>query len=270
MAGNKVNLNFHQTFPPDANSISMLLNVAEEETAYTKEEISDLTGIPTGKSSGKVEPFIKYAQYMGLLNDDYKAKKHLLTLTELGREIKNQDDGLQEKATIYLCHANLVLSTGASLWNFVFGNVIPKYGTSIRTITFLDALKNQYNGSDVNLGPFYSSYNGMFKKLSIVKSSPTELRIFNTQYKDAYIYIYAYIVLKEWENLYGDTRELIADDLYGMNIDCKLCVSKSDFNRMLHILDEEGIIKIERLLTPFVVLKLQSSSEIVARLYSTL
>ena len=270
MSAYKVNLNFHQTFPPDANSISILLNIAEKEISYTKEEISDITGIPTGKSSGKVEPFIKYAQFMGLLNDEYKAKKHLLTLTELGREIKNQDDGLQEKATIYLCHANLVLSTGASLWSFVFGNIIPKYGNSIRTITFIDALKNQYNGSDVNLGPFYSSYNGMFKKLSILKNSPTDLKILNTQYKDAYKYIYAYILLKEWENIYGDTHELIADDLYGMNIDCKLCVSKNDFNKILHMLDEEGIIKIERLLTPFVVLKLHSSNEIVEQIYSTL
>ena len=163
-----------------------------------------------------------------------------------------------------------MLSTGASLWSFVFGNIIPKYGNSIRTITFIDALKNQYNGSDVNLGPFYSSYNGMFKKLSILKNSPTDLKILNTQYKDAYKYIYAYILLKEWENIYGDTHELIADDLYGMNIDCKLCVSKNDFNKILHMLDEEGIIKIERLLTPFVVLKLHSSNEIVEQIYSTL
>ena len=37
MAIVKTNLNFHQTFPPDASAISTLLSVAEEETAYTKE-----------------------------------------------------------------------------------------------------------------------------------------------------------------------------------------------------------------------------------------
>ena len=43
MANVKTNLNFHQTFSPDANAISMLLSVAEERTAYSKEEISDIT-----------------------------------------------------------------------------------------------------------------------------------------------------------------------------------------------------------------------------------
>ena len=38
----KVNLNFHQTFPPDAAHISALLSLAESESAYTKEEIFEL------------------------------------------------------------------------------------------------------------------------------------------------------------------------------------------------------------------------------------
>lgn len=58
------NLNFHQTFPPTTDGISRLLSVADRGGAYTKEEISQMTGIPTGKSSGKVEPYIRYAVYM--------------------------------------------------------------------------------------------------------------------------------------------------------------------------------------------------------------
>lgn len=270
MAIIKTNLNFHQTFPPDASAISTLLSIAEEEIAYTKEEISDITGIPTGKSSGKVEPFIKYAEFMGLIDDEYKNKKHLLKLTHLGREVKYQDEALQEKATIYLCHANLVSSSGANLWNFVFSNIFPRYGNKVKIKTFMDALKVQYKGADVNLSPFYTSYSGMFRKLAVFKNTQEELKFTFLPFKDAYINMYAYFLLKEWENVYKDVQELTANDLYSMNIDTKLCLLKSDFDKLLSNLESNGIIKVERLLTPFVVLKLRSSNEFIEYIYSTL
>ena len=250
MANVKTNLNFHQTFSPDANAISMLLSVAEERTAYSKEEISDITGIPTGASSGKVEPFIKYAYFMGLLEDKYKNKKHLLSLTPLGKEVKYQDETLQEKATIYLCHSNLVLSTGATLWNFIFSSIIPRYGNNLRTTVFIDALKNHYKG--------------------IVKNTPNEIKFMNTMYKEPYLYIYAYIIMKEWENLHEGVQELTSIDLYNMNMDNKLCLSRSDFDKVLSILENKGMIKVERLLTPFVVLKLVSANDMIEKIYSTI
>lgn len=264
----KVNLNFHQTFPPDAAHITALLSLAESESAYTKEEISDITGIPTGKSSGKVEPAIKYAEYMGLVQDDYKDKKHLLRLTQLGKEILYQDEMLQEKATLYLCHSCMVSDSGASLWNCIFSTLIPRYGALIKMVTFKDALKNYYDGVDVNLAPFCSSYNGMFKKISILKNSQDEIKFNYQSFKDAYYYIYVYMFLKEWETMHSDAQELTADDVYSMKVDYKLCLTRADFDKLLTSMDSEGIIKIERLLNPFVVLKLHTSEDIIKKIYS--
>lgn len=264
----KVNLNFHQTFPPGAAHISALLSLAKSQEAYTKEEISDITGIPTGKSSGKVEPSIRYAEYMGLVQDEVKDKKHLLRLTPLGEEILYQDEMLQEKATLYLCHSGLVSDSGASLWNCIFSMLIPRYGAALKTVTLKDALKNYYNGVDVNMAPVISSYNGMFKKLSILKNSQDEIKFNYQAFKDAYYYIYVYMFLKEWETMYLGAQELTADDVYSMNIEYKLCLTRVDFDRVLTIMDSEGIIKIERLLNPFVVLKLHTSQEIIKKIYS--
>ena len=61
------NLNFHQTFPPNLEYLSRLLEITDMTDDLTKEEISEITGIPTGKSSGKVEPHVEYGIYMGLL-----------------------------------------------------------------------------------------------------------------------------------------------------------------------------------------------------------
>ena len=46
---------FHETFQP-------------EGCVGDKYKISELTGIPTGQKKGKVEPHIRYAKYMGLLD----------------------------------------------------------------------------------------------------------------------------------------------------------------------------------------------------------
>ena len=60
----RYSVNFHATFLPDLVNISRLLEIADNYDYLSKEEIFELTGIPTGESTGKVEPHIKYAQYI--------------------------------------------------------------------------------------------------------------------------------------------------------------------------------------------------------------
>ena len=63
----KTQLQFHETFQPQAEYISAVLELACNGYSGTKESISEQTGIPTGKQKGKVVPHLKYAQYMRLL-----------------------------------------------------------------------------------------------------------------------------------------------------------------------------------------------------------
>lgn len=67
-----VNLNFHQTFKPEKQYIGSILDVANMNKALSIKDISALTGIPNGKSSGKVEPHIQYANFMGLVDFEKK------------------------------------------------------------------------------------------------------------------------------------------------------------------------------------------------------
>ena len=59
-------VNFHKTFSPQDSYITKILDLAKDNYTGTKEEISEETGIPTGKTSGKVVPHILYAQYIRL------------------------------------------------------------------------------------------------------------------------------------------------------------------------------------------------------------
>lgn len=49
----KRNLDFHQTFKPERNCLNALLTDLRECCGKGVQEISQITGIPTGKSSGK-------------------------------------------------------------------------------------------------------------------------------------------------------------------------------------------------------------------------
>ena len=59
--------NFPQTFLPDRQLLNQLLRFAAEGGGGDKQEtrFGAATGIPTGQSTGKVEPMIHYAHGMG-------------------------------------------------------------------------------------------------------------------------------------------------------------------------------------------------------------
>ena len=71
----KKGLNFHQSFKPEHNLLCSLMQSLAECSGKTAQEISKLTGIPTGDSSGKVVPTIYYLEYMGLIVENLKNKK---------------------------------------------------------------------------------------------------------------------------------------------------------------------------------------------------
>ena len=102
-----MNLSFHQTFPPERDCLARLLELASDMPPMTKEQISQVTGIPTGTSSGKVEPHIQYAEFMGLICDLRSQGLHCLTRTALGEQIYLSDPFLSEPLSQLLCHANI-------------------------------------------------------------------------------------------------------------------------------------------------------------------
>jgi hypothetical protein len=60
-------LNFHKTFIPERRLIAALLEYAALNKQGDYQNISKETGIPMGKSSGKVPAILDYARGMGLL-----------------------------------------------------------------------------------------------------------------------------------------------------------------------------------------------------------
>lgn len=113
-------VNFHKTFAPQDSYISKILELAEYGYSGTKEEISKITGIPTGKTSGKVVPHILYSYYMGLVNYKIEKGKLSLSLTDLGKVIYNEDKYLFEDITKLICHFNISDETNGALYGVLY------------------------------------------------------------------------------------------------------------------------------------------------------
>jgi hypothetical protein len=97
-------LNSPQTFLPERQLLSRLLAFAAQGGSGNKLEISDQTGIPTGTSTGKVEPMLYYAAGMGLLQISQQDDHWTPRLTALGQCIYREDRFLNEPQTLWLLH----------------------------------------------------------------------------------------------------------------------------------------------------------------------
>jgi hypothetical protein len=100
-------LNFPQTFLPERRLLSALLQFASENGVGDKIEISQKTGIPTGDSTGKVEPMIRYAEGMGLITVEKGTGGWKLGLTTFGRIVVGEDPFLSEQQTLWMAHLML-------------------------------------------------------------------------------------------------------------------------------------------------------------------
>lgn len=267
-----VNLNFHLTFPPVADGISRLLSVADQGAAFTKEEISQQTGIPTGKSSGKVMPYINYAVYMGLLDDRVEDNKHTLATTPLGHELRMQDPGLHENASLLVCHLRMTSqATGASLWAYIFKSIFPRYPDGITEALLKDELQKAAKpGVEVNKGPFISSYTGMFAPLRLLDTSRGRYSASVGNYDHESLYAYAYGLLYEWENLLPSRKEITADELLDLKMATTFGLNRDVFSELLQRFADAGIIKFNRQLVPFTVIQNRRAEDVIPLLFSLL
>lgn len=266
----KNNLNFHQTFPPTADGLSRLTLDCPVGETLTKEQISEKTGIPTGKSSGKVEPYLAYAEYMGLLTDTRQNGKHLITRTELGSTIYRQDPGFQENVTLFVCHFRLTSAFGgAPLWSAIVRNILPRYPSGADEATLRVELERIF-GIAPKLGPFYSSYAGMFQPLGVLERGGGVTKLHAHSFRQELLYAYAYGLLYDWECQYPGQSEITARDIASLSSFAALGWNAAQAYDALERLAEARILRFNRQLTPYIVTKLLDADTTVSRLYDAL
>lgn len=145
-------LNFPQDFLPDRALLARLLACAERGGAGTKVEIGAETGIPTGASTGKVEPMIHYARGMGLITASKDRGRWALSVTVLGALVFAKDRFLDEAVTLWAMHLLLCRRAGpespargvADPWFALFADGQTRLGNPFDRASLLDLLAERH------------------------------------------------------------------------------------------------------------------------------
>ena len=278
----KKNLDFHQTFKPERNCLNALLTDLRECCGKGVQEISQITGIPTGKSSGKVTPTICYLEYMGLISEKFINKKYDFDYTLLGQTVVMEDPGLMEPLTLLLLHCMIVRKgSGAELWNYIICELMPKYHGKISKAN-LEKELSLYFDKAVNLAPFNGTYTGIFEPLNLMQITTNEYAMTSHMCNTEYIYLYAYILYEYWDQwvnaLSEEEREkekiskseITSIQLEATGFRLPFGWNEQDEYAILQEMHDKNIIALNRQMAPFSVRRISSKEELIDLLYSEL
>lgn len=267
------NLNFHQTFKPEKQYIGSILDVASTTDSLGVQEISAYTGIPNGKSSGKVEPHICYAKYMGLIDAEKKDGAYSLIRTKLGKIVYMEDPGLQEELTILLCHAMMLRNcNGADMWNAVFTRILPMYRGGMKKDLLLKELEQIFDGkaNKKNFAPFIGSYEDMFSSTNLLSMDSENISLNDATYNKEFVFLYAYILFELWDEVFGDQEEISSVQFNNLNFGRIFGWDEQKEYEVLEHLSDKGIVRLNRQLVPYTILRLTDKDMVMEKLYSEL
>lgn len=267
------NLNFHQTFKPEKQYVGSILDVANNTVSMSVPDISSYTGIPNGKSSGKVEPHIWYAKYMGLIEAEKKEGAYTLGRTKLGKVVYMEDPGFQEDLTILLCHAMMLRNVaGADMWNAVFTKILPMYRGGMKKDLLIKELEKLFEGkaNRKNFAPFLGAYEEMFSSINIITIDTDSIYINETLYNKEFLYLYAFILFELWDEMYAGQEEISSVQLATINFGKIFGWDAQKEYEVLEHLSDKGVVRLNRQLAPYTILRLTDKDTMMERLYSEL
>ena len=275
MVMDEYSVNFSETFKAERMYIAKILRIAADDKGHglTKDDISSMTGIPTGESSGKVVPHLKYASFMGLVNYQLNNKVYDISIPTLGNKIYKEDPCLYDEISLLLCQC--MMTRVAPMWKESFRGIISKYHNDIDKEQLTRELKCTYKESitSKNLTPFIGTYkDGMFAPLNLFEYDKNTIKFSGCHINEEYIYLYAYILWRIWDDKfkYSQCDELTAIEIAELNYgDIFGWTSINEYN-VLDIMASKELIRMNRQLEPYTVRRLVSEDFLLNRMYCDL
>ena len=264
-------VNFHKTFSPQDSYLAKILELAVNGYSGTKEDISAVTGIPTGKTSGKVVPHILYAYYMGMIKYRLNKGIYSLNVTPLGRIVYDNDKYLFEDISKLICHYHICEPHyGAYIWSFIYTHLPLMLDETISD----EALKKKYNeyfDLNVDISPLKNTYSDGFLSVLNLLDFSEGLKINSSYYRDNMLYVYAYLLLTSWEKLFPNAQEITFDQISNeLKWNKILGFDDEEMLFTLEQLENEGIVQLNKQLVPYTAVRLTDSSDSMLKLYDLL
>lgn len=272
---NRSQLKFHETFQPETGYIARILELAANHFSGTKYDISERTGIPTGKQKGKVEPHIKYATFMGLINYQYDKGVYTLSLTLLGEVVYSEDRFLHESLTRWLCHYEISRKLdGAPQWEYIVREGHSGFLATNSTehhVQKANALFGTNVSSEELFGVVKRSYlEGFFSELNYLKWDD-HIKYIEHNESPELLYVYAYALLDSWSHLLPQKQEITITELHhSLQLGEVFNLSDESVDSILNDLEYEGMLRLNRQLFPATVIRFESEQELISKLYCRL
>lgn len=261
-------INFHKTFIPERHFIAALLDYAALGKEGTLKEISADTGIPMGKTNGKVPAIIDYSRGMGLIEVYTGAAKGVKVprLTSFGRAVFVEDKFLSEELTQWVAHMNLCRSDlGALAWYAVFNKGRSMLGSSFETQQLEDYLIGISSPGNDRTGPLLRTY---LEDAALGRSRAIELtgeKVIRRKAPllDLYALPYTAFLLDLIESFFPQQNQVTLTDLQMETGWLDICLWKeAELEVVCLLMERTGYISIDRQMQPWIIEKLSRAEEL--------
>ena len=269
--------NFHRTFIPEKQYLGALLKYAAGNGAYELQAIADATDIPTGKSSGKALPTADYCVGMRLVTlTNGEGKRQILSLTDFGRTVFLEDKFFREELTQWIAHLFLCSKLhGAEVWYQLFWNGATVLGNEFSRERAMTWLGTMIGGKDVTkaVAPALGMYDNEASfalcgavhvdgDLVVRKSAPL---------KPSFAFGYATWLAQGMEEIGRAGTQVTVDELETIcGFRSLTGWSLSESQQILAMMEQRGIIAVDRHMTPWIVCFKSQSNLLWNRLFEEL
>jgi hypothetical protein len=281
-------LHFSQDFLPERSLIARLLPFAATSGSGDKEFIGSETGIPTGKSSGKVEPMIHYARGMGLIQSTHTSGHWQLELTTLGRVVLTEDPYLSEAATLWLLH--LLFCRRSSLkkpavgladsWYALFAEGALRLGEHFEQKSYFKFLSERQGAKS-----YLKGLSGLVLRSYIEPScfqpinalSVSKLENQTTYFRHiapldgSYFPTYSAYLFHVWDDLFAGQNQLAVEELFSES-KCLAVMGwdQKSASKLLDWMADRGLLQLDRQTGGTLALRLHDTDAVDSEIYSEL
>jgi len=269
-------LNFHNTFLPERRLLHALMEYIAQGKSGSTAEVARETGIPTGRSSGKLPAIIQYALGMGLIQKESPsgAQKNRYTLTDFGRSVYLNDPMLSEPFTQWMVHFHLCLpDDGAKAWNLVFGQGSSILGSRFTRAEVENYLVREFGPGRQRTGPLLRTYlrDEALGRAGILEVEGDFVRRKTAPIQKAYAAGYAAFATMLMEKFFGHAAQVALNDFQENTRWFDICLwSPEDVASALSLMEETGWLAIDRQMRPYILERKMDSSSLWPQIYDHL
>lgn len=260
-------LNFHQTFIPERRFIAEILDYAAMGKQGSYQEISSDTGIPMGKSSGKVPVILAYAAGMGLIEVFTKkgaVKKPILT--PFGKTIYAKDKYLSESVVQWLVHMNMCRNDiGARTWHAVFAQGRNIIGSIFLREQLEEYLVEKFGIGKRRIGPLISTYiqDASLQRANVLSVKGNKIIRNKAPILESYSVPYSAYILSLLDAYFKGQSQVTVSDFNQETNWFEICLwSQPDIELIFNYIEQKGYISFDRQMRPWIIEKKAKAGEV--------